>query len=108
MISVNEIPSDATDSGLSRRCHRRHYSAGRPLPYISPSSCRNFPSIAAGPTRAHAASKRVQREYLDHGVRAADQLIPDVAAPLFESQDMQQGIVSLLEQGPGKAKFSGR
>ena len=48
------------------------------------------------------------REYLDHGIRAADRIIPDVAAPLFETEDMQNGIASLLEHGPGKAKFSGR
>jgi enoyl-CoA hydratase/carnithine racemase len=64
--------------------------------------------LAAGPTRAHAATKRVLRESLDHGIAAADQIIPDLAAPLFESEDMRGGITSLLEHGPGKAKFAGR
>jgi len=79
-----------------------------PAAQLSEKSLHFVQRLAAGPTRAHAASKRVLREYLDHGVRAADQLIPDIAAPLFETLDMRQGIVSLLEQGPGKAKFSGR
>ncbi len=38
----------------------------------------------------------------------ADKLLPDVAAPLFETDDMQNGIASLLKDGPGKAEFSGR
>jgi enoyl-CoA hydratase/carnithine racemase len=64
--------------------------------------------LAAGPTRAHMASKRVVRAYLDSGIRAADQLIPDLAAPLFETDDMRGGIRSLLEHGPGRATFTGR
>ena len=64
--------------------------------------------LAAGPTRAHAVTKRLLQEALDHGLGASDARIPELAAPLFESEDMRQGIVSLLEDGPGKAKFSGR
>ena len=64
--------------------------------------------LAAGPTRAHAVTKRLLREALDHGTQASDALLPDLAAPLFETEDMQNGILTLLEQGPGKAKFSGR
>ncbi len=64
--------------------------------------------LEAGPTRAHAVTKRLVRASIDHGLAAADQLIPELAPPLFETQDLQQGIASLLEHGPGQAKFSGR
>lgn len=58
--------------------------------------------LAAGPTAAHAATKRIVREYLDHGIEAADALIPDVAAPLFETEDMRAAVASFLADGPGK------
>ena len=79
-----------------------------PAAELGASSLRYAHRLASGPTRAHAATKRVVREYLDQGIRAADRMIPDVAAPLFETEDMQGGIASLLKDGPGKAKFSGR
>ncbi len=64
--------------------------------------------LAAGPTRAHAATKRTIRTYLDSGLRAADQIIPELAAPLFETDDLSIGIESLLQNGPGKAQFTGK
>ncbi len=78
-----------------------------PAAELGASSLRYAHRLASGPTRAHAATKRVIREYLDHGAQAADRLVPDVAAPLFETEDMQNGIASLLKDGPGKARFSG-
>lgn len=65
-------------------------------------------SLANGPTLAFAATKRTIRTYLDSGVRAADQIIPELSAPLFESEDLKNGIASLLKDGPGNAKFSGK
>ncbi len=56
--------------------------------------------LASGPTLAYAAGKGLVRSYLDGGVRAADTLVNDVAPPLFESEDMQAGVDSLLEDGP--------
>ncbi len=79
-----------------------------PAAELAAASLRYAQRLAAGPTQAHAATKRVLREYLDHGTQAADRLLPDVAAPLFETEDMQNGIASLLKDGPGKARFSGR
>lgn len=64
--------------------------------------------LAAGPTLANAATKRTIRTYLDSGLRAADQIIPDLSAPLFESDDLKHGIESLLKDGPGNAQFSGK
>ena len=64
--------------------------------------------LAAGPTCAHAATKRTIRTYLDSGLRSADQIIPELAAPLFDSDDLRLGIESLLQNGPGKAQFTGK
>ena len=63
--------------------------------------------LAHGPTRAHAATKRLVRTAADHGVRAADALVPDVSAPLFDTEDLRGAVASFLEHGPGKASYSG-
>lgn len=62
--------------------------------------------LAQGPTLAHAVSKKLRTVYLSQGVAAADQAIPSLASPLFESSDLRDGIESLLTDGPGKAKFN--
>lgn len=64
--------------------------------------------LADGPTLANAATKRVVRAYLDGGVRAADERTPDLAAPLFDSEDLKAAVQTFLEQGPGNATFEGR
>ena len=64
--------------------------------------------LAAGPTRAHAATKAVVRAQLDGGVEAADALIPDVSGKLFETEDLRGAVRSFLEHGPGKATYTGR
>lgn len=56
--------------------------------------------LASGPTLAFAASKRLIRAHLDHGVRGADDLINDVALPLFDTEDMQNGVSTLIDVGP--------
>jgi enoyl-CoA hydratase/carnithine racemase len=55
--------------------------------------------MATGPTLAHHVTKRMVREYLDTGIRNADKVILDGACPLFESQDMQSGVKTLLSVG---------
>ncbi len=65
-------------------------------------------TLANGPTRAHAATKRLVRTAADHGVRAADALVSDVSAPLFDTEDLRGAVASFLEVGPGKASYSGR
>ncbi|WP_194910993.1 enoyl-CoA hydratase/isomerase family protein [Catenulispora rubra] len=55
--------------------------------------------LAAGPTRAHAASKRMVQHSLAHGPREADRFVLDAATPLFESHDMQYAVKLLLEKG---------
>jgi enoyl-CoA hydratase len=64
--------------------------------------------LAAGPTLAHAATKRVVRTYLDGGVRAADEHVCGIVAPLFETEDLKGAVKTFLEQGPGNATFAGR
>ncbi len=64
--------------------------------------------LAAGPTKAHAATRRIVRAYLEGGVDEADQVTPDVAGSLFETEDLQRAVKSFLTEGPGKASFEGR
>jgi enoyl-CoA hydratase len=64
--------------------------------------------LASGPTLANAATKQVVRAFLEHGVRGADERVGEIAAPLFETDDMQRAVRSFLDAGPGKATFRGR
>lgn len=64
--------------------------------------------LAAGPTLAHAVTKRVIRTAIDSGLRPADLTIPELSAPLFDSDDLANGITSLLKNGPGHATFEGK
>ena len=64
--------------------------------------------LAAGPTIAHGATKRLVRAYLDEGIEGADRVTPEVAAPLFDTADLKGAVRSFLDEGPGKATFEGR
>lgn len=64
--------------------------------------------LAAGPTKAHAATKRLVRAYLDGGVDRADAETPQVSGGLFATEDLQNAVRSFLADGPGKATFEGR
>jgi enoyl-CoA hydratase len=64
--------------------------------------------LAAGPTKAHAATKRLVRAYLEGGVDAADRATPEVSGGLFATEDLQKAVRSFLDEGPGKATFEGR
>lgn len=64
--------------------------------------------LAAGPTRAHAMTKRIVRAYLDGGIDAADEVTPGVFGELFATDDLRDGVRSFLAEGPGKATFRGR
>jgi enoyl-CoA hydratase/carnithine racemase len=64
--------------------------------------------LAAGPTKAHAATKAMVRAFLDHGVRGADERIGEIAAPLFGTEDLRGAVKSFLTEGPGKATYEGR
>ena len=64
--------------------------------------------LAAGPTLANAATKRIVRAQVDRGTRGADEATPDNGAALFETTDLQEAVQSFLRDGPGKATFGGR
>jgi enoyl-CoA hydratase len=64
--------------------------------------------LAAGPTLAHAATKRLVRAYLEGGVDKADAETPAVSGGLFATEDLQGAVRSFLDEGPGKASFEGR
>ena len=64
--------------------------------------------LASGPTVAHAATKRIVRDYLRGGVDEADRITPEQFAALFATEDLQNAVRSFLAEGPGKASFEGR
>jgi enoyl-CoA hydratase len=70
-------------------------------------SLRFAQRLASGPTRAHHATKRIVRAFLDDGVRGADAVTAEIGAPLFETDDLRQAVESFLTEGPGKASFQG-
>ena len=79
-----------------------------PGPDLLPKGMKFAADLAAGPTIAHAATKRIVRAYLDGGIAAADAAIPEIAGPLFDSQDLKNAVRSFIEDGPGKATFEGK
>jgi enoyl-CoA hydratase/carnithine racemase len=65
-------------------------------------------TLASGPTRAHAATKRMLHAWRSGGVAAADQVTHAVGPAVMLSQDLQDGIASLERSGPGHATFNNR
>jgi enoyl-CoA hydratase/carnithine racemase len=64
--------------------------------------------LADGPTLAHAATKRVIAAFREGGVRGADEQVAAIAGELFASRDLRGAVRSFLDDGPGKATFSGQ
>ena len=65
-------------------------------------------TLAAGPTRAHAATKAIVRAQADHGTRGADERTAALTSHLFETRDSREAVGSFLQHGPGKATFTGK
>jgi enoyl-CoA hydratase/carnithine racemase len=63
--------------------------------------------LASGPTKAHAATKRIVRGFLEGGIDRADELTAETAGSLFATEDLQNAVRSFLSDGPGNAKFEG-
>ncbi len=61
--------------------------------------------LADGPTLAHAATKEIVRSWRSDGVAVADALTIPAGARVIASTDLQNGVESLLNAGPGKATF---
>jgi enoyl-CoA hydratase/carnithine racemase len=64
--------------------------------------------LASGPTRAHAATKRIVKAVADSGIERADEITPAQFAELFATEDLQNAVRSFLADGPGKATFEGK
>jgi enoyl-CoA hydratase len=65
-------------------------------------------TLAKGPLLAQAACKRAIDEGLDGTLEDGLSLEQELFAQVFETEDATTGVKSFLEQGPGKATFSGR
>ncbi|HEY2636568.1 MAG TPA: enoyl-CoA hydratase/isomerase family protein [Solirubrobacteraceae bacterium] len=64
--------------------------------------------LAAGPTRAHAATKDILRAYLEGGIDGANAMTAEAAGALWDTEDLRNGVQSFLSDGPGNAAFHGR
>lgn len=65
--------------------------------------------LAHGPTLANKATKKLVHLYLNGGVSAADHAMADIQRPIFESEDLVEGLRSFNVTGaPGRAVFNGR
>src|SRR5215218_8064147 len=64
--------------------------------------------FAAGPPLALAAAKRAIDEGLDRDLDEGLALETELFAGLFDTEDQRTGMQSFLENGPGKAQFTGR
>jgi enoyl-CoA hydratase len=65
-------------------------------------------SLAAGPTRAHAATKEILRELAVGGLGRANARTAEIAGALFGTEDLRGAMESFVDQGHGKARFTGR
>ena len=98
-----------------RRALRRRarWSAGTSSTACCPTRASTRPSrefareLAAGPTLAHAATKRVIRDYLEGGVELANDRVGRVAGELFATEDLQDAVRSFLSDGPGQGDVRG-
>jgi enoyl-CoA hydratase/carnithine racemase len=75
---------------------------------VYPTAVAMARKFAAGPPLALAAAKRAIDEGLDHDLDAGLELESRLFAELFQTEDQKTGMRSFLENGPGKATFSGR
>ena len=64
--------------------------------------------FAAGPPRALAAAKQAIDEGLEQPIDQGLALESRLFAELFDTEDQKTGMRSFLENGPGKAVFTGR
>ena len=64
--------------------------------------------FAAGPVQAHAIAKRVIDAGLEGSLDVGLELEQDAFVEVFATDDARIGVASFLENGPGKAQFTGR
>ena len=63
--------------------------------------------VAAGPTVAHAATKKLVATSAREGARAADALVPEVSGALFGTEDLRGAVASFLPTGRGRPPTPG-
>lgn len=63
--------------------------------------------IAHGPTVAHTATKRIISAAVNDGLKAADDAMIDLQKDIWTSNDLKEGLQSLMTKGPGSARFEG-
>jgi enoyl-CoA hydratase/carnithine racemase len=64
--------------------------------------------FAAGPALALAAAKKAVDNGLDTDLRTGLDIESELFAGVFASDDAKAGMASFVENGPGKATFTGR
>lgn len=64
--------------------------------------------LAHGPTVAHTATKQLAYVAVNEGVVAADRAMAEIQRSIWKSEDLEAGLRSFREQGPGIARFEGR
>ncbi|KZF11819.1 MAG: enoyl-CoA hydratase/isomerase family protein [Rhodococcus sp. (in: high G+C Gram-positive bacteria)] len=64
--------------------------------------------LAAGPTVAHAATKKIVAAWRSGGIAHADEITSEVSGALFATDDLRGAVKSFLADGPGKATYTGR
>ncbi|MFI5626398.1 enoyl-CoA hydratase/isomerase family protein [Nocardioides sp. NPDC051685] len=70
-----------------------------PTPHLHEAALSVATTIARGPVRAHAMTKRMVRHALSNDSRSADSLVLNEATALFETRDMKDAVGYLLEHG---------
>ena len=64
--------------------------------------------LAAGPTRAHAATKAIVRAQADHGTRGADERTAALTSHLFETRGFAEGGAVVSGTRTGQGHFHGK
>ena len=64
--------------------------------------------LAAGPTVAIGAIKKLADVAVNEGVTAADRCGAELLAPVWDSEDLASGREAMQKTGPGTAAFEGK
>ena len=75
---------------------------------LEPRAMELAASFAAGPLAAHAIAKRVIDAGLDLPLAEGLELEQEGFVEVFATDDARLGVASFLENGPGRASFTGR
>lgn len=79
-----------------------------PAEEVLPSALEWAAQFARGPVVAHGLAKRAIDQGLDGELSRGLELEQELFVEVFKTEDARTGVRSFLENGPGKASFSGR